>query len=151
MPLESQVEEAVKKNNGVIPMQKIRPWHWSKDGQEYIETEDGVKINKEQVKLLFWKTCKGELSDEKLKEHLEHDSMLEFVVFANVCKAFHYRDHAKTFVDVIEGKKFCDTFAMQILMHPEVRTAIANELHDMAMCIYRKLDQKLTEIAEAVN
>lgn len=147
MPLESQVEEAVKKNNGVIPMQKI----WSKDDQEYIETEDGVKISKEQVKLLFRETCKGELSEEKLKEHLEHDSMLEFVVFANVCKAFHYRDHAETFVDIIDGKKFCDTFAMQILVHPRVRIAMANELHDVAMRIYRKLDQKLTEIAEAVN
>lgn len=152
MPIETQVAEAVKKNNGVIPMTEIVSRYRSESGVECIKTEDGVEIDREQVKLLFLERCKNiGVPEQSVTDHLETDTLLELAIFANVCRLFYYRDFAKTFTDIVEGKTFCETFAKQILVCPDVRIALANELREKAMGVYRKLDSNITALATAVS
>jgi hypothetical protein len=73
-------------------------------------------------------------------------SLLDYAVFGNFARAFWYRDHARDFTAIVEGKKFCDTLATQILTNSRVRIAMANKMRDDAMAIYRELDRRLTAI-----
>lgn len=142
MPIEAKVEEAIKKNNGVIPMEVCYNYD---DG--YVLTHDGVKIDPEQLRLLFWKYAKDDMSQDALDKHLADTNTLNLVVFANFARAFWFRDHAHDFETITEGRKFCETLAMQILVHSDVRIAMANKMHDDAMNIWRTLDRRLTNVA----
>lgn len=154
MPIETKVEEAVKKNNGVIPMETIsHDYIKTEDGKttsrfNYIETADGTKIDRDQLALLFWNYAKDDMSEDALKRYMTSNTMslLDYAVFGNFVRAFWYRDHARDFTTIVEGKKFCDTLAMQILTNGRVRIAMANKMRDDAMAIYRELDQRLTVI-----
>lgn len=153
MPIEAQVEEAVKKNNGVIPMETVSyDYIKAADGTmsrfNYIEAADGTKIVREQLALLFWTYAKDDMSEAALNHYMTTKTMslLDYAVFGNFARAFWYRDHARDFTTIVEGKKFCDTLAMQILTNDRVRIAMANKMHDDAMAIYRELDRRLTAI-----
>lgn len=156
MPIEAKVEEAIKKNNGVIPMETVTSEYIKTgDGKtsrfesiEYIKTADGTKIDREQLALLFWNYAKDDMSENALKHYMESKTMslLDYAVFGNFARAFWFRDHARDFNTIIEGKKFCDTLAMQILTNSNVRIAMANKMHDDAMDIYRELDRRLTDV-----
>lgn len=143
MPIEAKVKEAIKKNDGVIPMEVCNNY------AGYVQTNDGTKIDLEQLRLLFWEYAKDDMPKEALDKHLGDTNPLNLVVFANFARAFWYRDHAHDFKTITEGRKFCDTLAKQILVHPDVRIAMANKMRDDAMDIYRKLDRRLTELALA--
>jgi len=145
MPLESQVEEAVKKNNGVIPMEHVELYWRNDDHQERICTEDGTYIDLAQLRLLFWQYAKDDMSKESIDRYLKGDKALDLAVYGNIARVFWYRDHARDFITITEGRKFCQTFAMQILVHPGVRTYMAAEMHDIAMDVYRKLGHHLTD------
>lgn len=156
MPIEAKVEEAIKKNNGVIPMETITS-EYIKTGDdktsrfesiEYIKTADGTKIEREQLALVFWNYAKDDMSKNALKHYMESKTMslLDYAVFGNFARAFWFRDHARDFNTIIEGKKFCDTLVMQILTNSNVRIAMANKMHDDAMDIYRELDRRLTAV-----
>lgn len=153
MPIETKVDEAVKKNNGVIPMETVS-YDYIKTGDgktsrfNYIKTADGTKIDREQLALLFWTYAKDDMSEDALKHYMTSKTMslLDYAVFGNFARAFWYRDHARDFAAIVEGKKFCDTLAKQILTNDRVRIAMANKLRDDAMDIYRELDRRLTAI-----
>jgi hypothetical protein len=156
MPIETKVEEAVKKNNGVIPMETVTS-EYIKTGDdktsrfesiEYIKTADGTKIGRDQLVLLFWTYAKDDMSENALNHYMtiRTMSLLDYAVFGNFARAFWYRDHARDFNTIVEGKKFCDTLAMQILTNSNVRIAMANKMHDDAMDIYRELDRRLTVV-----
>ena len=157
MPIEINVEAAVKKNNGVIPMETIKhDYIKTEDGKttsrferfDYIETADGTKIGREQLALLFWTYAKDDMSEDALKRYMTSKTMslLDYAVFGNFARAFWYRDHARDFTTIVEGKKFCDTLAMQILTNDRIRIAMANKMRDDAMAIYGELDRRLTAI-----
>ena len=156
MPIETKVEEAVKKNNGVIPMETVSyDYIKTEDGKtsgfvrfDYIKTADGTKIDRDQLALLFWTYAKDDMSENALNHYMTSKTMslLDYAVFGNFARAFWYRDHARDFAAIVEGKKFCDTLAMQILTNDRVRIAMANKLRDDAMDIYRELDRRLTVI-----
>lgn len=153
MPIETTVEEAVKKNNGVIPMETVT-YDYIKAGDgkfsrfNYIKTADGTKIDREQLTLLFWTYAKDDMSEDALKHYMTSSTMslLDYAVFGNFARAFWYRDHARDFAAIVEGKTFCDTLAKQILTNDRVRIAMANKMRDDAMAIYRELDRRLTAI-----
>ena len=147
MPIEAKGEEAIKKNNGVIPMAHVQASWWSDDRQERIRTEDGTYIDLEQLRLLFWEYAKDDMSKESIDKYLKENKALDLAVYGNVARVFWYRDHARDFQSITEGRKFCETFAMQILCHPRVKTWAAAEMHDLAMYVYRKLGHELTDFA----
>jgi hypothetical protein len=68
-------------------------------------------------------------------------------VYGNIARLFWYRDHARDFKSITDGRKFCETFAMQILVHPSVKGWMAAEMHGIAMDVYRKLGQRITDFA----
>lgn len=153
MPIETTVEEAVKKNNGVIPMETLSyDYIKTADGKtsrfNYIKTADGTKIDREQLALLFWTYAKDDMSENALNHYMTSSTMslLDYAVFGNFARAFWYRDHARDFAAIVEGKTFCDTLAKQILTNDRVRIAMANKMRDDAMAIYRELDRRLTAI-----
>lgn len=147
MPIEAKVEEAIKKNNGVIPMEDVREsWRFD-DHQERIRAEDGTYIDIEQLRLLFWEYAKDDMSKESIDRYLKGNKALDLAVYGNVARVFWYRDHARDFKTITDGRKFCETFAMQILVHPEVKGWMAAEMRDIAMDVYRKLGQRLTDFA----
>lgn len=147
MPIEAKVEEVIKKNNGVIPMEHVQASWWSDDQQERIRTEDGTYIDLEQLRLLFWEYAKDDMSKESIDKYLKENKALDLAVYGNVARVFWYRDHARDFQSITEGRKFCETFAMQILVHPRVKGWMAAEMHDIAMDVYRKLGHELTDFA----
>jgi hypothetical protein len=145
MPIEAKVEEAVKNNNGVIPMEE---WHLKYSGKDsYIKTKDGTIIDFEQLRLLFWNYAKEDMSAEALHHYMTDKTItaLDYAVYGNFAKAFWYRDNARELKTILEGRKFCDTLAKDILVNPNVRIAMANKLRDDAMDIYRKLNSRLSE------
>lgn len=147
MPIEAKVEEVIKKNNGVIPMEHVEPYWWSDDKQERIRTEDGTYIDLGQLRLLFWEYAKDDMPKESIDRYLKENKALDLAVYGNVARVFWYRDHAHDFQTITDGRKFCETFAMQILYHPEVKDWAAADMHDIAMDVYRRLGQRLTDFA----
>lgn len=145
MPIEAKVNEAVKNNNGVIPMEE---WHLKYSGKDsYIKTKDGTIIDYEQLRLLFWNYAKDDMDAETLHRYMTDKTItaLDYAVYGNFARAFWYRDHAHELKTILEGRKFCDTLAKDIFMNPNVRTAMANKLRDDSMDIYRKLNDRLSE------
>ena len=147
MPIETKVEEAIKKNNGVIPMEHIEASWWSDDHQERIRTEDGTYIDLEQLRLLFWEYAKDDMPKESIDRYLKGNKALDLAVYGNMARVFWYRDHARDFNSITDGRKFCKTVAIQIPYHPEVKGWMAAEMRDIAMDVYRKLGQELTDFA----
>jgi hypothetical protein len=147
MPIEAKVEEVIKKNNGVIPMEHVEASWWSDDHQERIRTEDGTYIDLGQLRLLFWEFAKDDMPKESIDRYLKENKALDLAVYGNIARVFWYRDHARDFNSITDGRKFCKTFAMQILYHPEVKGWMAAEMHDIAMDVYRRLGQELTDFA----
>lgn len=147
MPIEAKVEEVIKKNNGVIPMEHVQASWWSDDQQERIRAEDGTYIDLEQLRLLFWEYAKDDMFKESIDKYLKENKAFDLAVYGNVARVFWYRDHARDFQSITEGRKFCETFAMQILVHPRVEGWRAAEMHDIAMDVYRKLGHELTDFA----
>lgn len=148
MPIESAVAEAIRKNNGVIPMSKVVKPYWTADDlREYIKTGDGVVIDLDQLHLLFWEYAREDMAQEQMVQYMGNTNALDVAVYANIARMFWYRDHAQDFQAIMDGKKFCDTFAEQIFTHPEVRIAMANILRETAMDIHRKLVARLTQLA----
>lgn len=147
MPIEAKVEEAIKKNNGVIPMEDVREsWRFD-DHQERIRAEDGTYIDIEQLRLLFWEYAKDDMSKKSIDRYLKGNKALDLAVYGNIARVFWYRDHAHDFKTFTDGRKFCETFAKQILVHPSVKGWMAAEMHDIAMDVYRKLGQQITDFA----
>jgi hypothetical protein len=147
MPIEAKVEEAIKKNNGVIPMEHVEASWWFDDHQERIRAEDGTYIDIGQLRLLFWEYAKDDMSKESIDRYLKVNKALDLAVYGNIARVFWYRDHAHDFNSITDGRKFCETFAKQILVHPSVSWAMAGEMHDLSMDVYRKLGQRLTDFA----
>jgi len=147
MPIEAKVDEVIKKNNGVIPMEHVEASWWSDDHQERIRTEDGTYIDLGQLRLLFWEYAKDDMSKESIDRYLKENKALDLAVYGNIARVFWYRDHARDFKSITDGRKFCKTFAMQILVHPSVAGWMAGEMHDIAMDVYRRLGQELTDFA----
>ena len=147
MPIEAKVEEVIKKNNGVIPMEHVEGSWWFDDHQERIRTEDGTYIDLGQLRLLFWEYAKDDMSKESIDKYLKENKALDLAVYGNIVRVFWYRDHARDFKSLTEGRKFCETFAMQILYHPSIKDWMAADMHDLAMDVYRKLGQRLTDFA----
>lgn len=147
MPIEAKVDEVIKKNNGVIPMEHVEASWWSDDHQERIRTEDGTYIDLGQLRLLFWEFAKDDMSKESIDRYLKENKALDLAVYGNIARVFWYRDHARDFKSITDGRKFCETFAMQILVHPSVAGWMAGEMHDIAMDVYRRLGQELTDFA----
>ena len=145
MPIEAKVEEAIKKNNGVIPMDHVEGSWWSDNHSERIRTEDGTYIDLGQLRLLFWEYAKDDMPKESIDKYLKENKALDLALYGNIARVFWYRDHARDFQSITDGRKFCETFAMQILYHPEVKTWMAAEMFDLAMDVYRKLGQQLTD------
>lgn len=147
MPIEAKVEEAIKKNNGVIPMEHVEASWESDDHQERIRTEDGTYLDLGQLRLLFWKYAKDDMSRESIGKYLKENKALDLAVYGNIARVFWYRDHARDFKTFTDGRKFCETFANQILIHPAVKGWMAAKMHDTAMDVYRKLGQRLINFA----
>jgi len=138
MPVLPEIREAIAKREGVIPMEVAH--------RAFIQTSEGLKIEKDQLELLFWEVNHEEVNRERIENYCRLSSPLELAVGANMCKAITYRDNANTYEKIIEGKKFCDHFAHEILVHPDVSTGSACSMHDMATGIYRILDSRMNHI-----